>query len=116
MVDTVGGDRSQRRRSLRDLVSKAIAEHLVGDAPDDYDEVMRAVPVASGRVRILVFLAALAFSWALIILVAVALCCGVSQPKPRRAAPGTSYVRCDRPAFTASSWPPAGADLRPTAG
>lgn len=116
MVDTFGGHRSQRRRPLRDLVSKAIAEHLVGDAPDDYDEVMQAVPVASGRIRVLVFLAALAISWALIIFVAVALCCGVSQPKPRRVAPGASYVGRDRPAFTASRWPPAGADPRPASG
>lgn len=107
MVDTVGSHRSQRRRPLRDLVAKAIAEHLVGDAPDDYDEVMQTVPVASGRVRVVVFLAALAFSWALVIFVAVALCCGGSQPKPRRVAPGASYVRRERPAFTASRWPPS---------
>ena len=116
MVDAVESSRRQGRGPLRDLLSKAIAEHLVADAPDDYDEALQTVPVASGRVRVLVFLAAVAFSWSLIIFVAVALWGGGAKPKPRRVAPGASYVRRDRPAFTASRRPPAMADLRPPSG
>lgn len=100
MTDTVGGRRRQRRGRVRDVVAKTIAEHIVADAPVDYDEVLQSAPVASGRVRLLVFLAALSISWALAILVAVALCWGGAHARPQRLA------------FNARRSPPAGAGLR----
>lgn len=111
MADTVESYRSQRRGPLRDFVSKAVSEHLVADAPDDYDEILETVPVASGRVRVLVLLAAVVVSWALIIFIAVALCCGVSRSKPRREAPEAPYVRRDRAAAMAVWRSPVRADL-----
>lgn len=101
MTDTVGRRRPRNRGRVRDLVSKAIAEHIVADAPDDYDEVLQSVPVASDGVRVLAFLAALSISWALAIVVSVALCGGGSHARPRRPAPGASpdtYVRRESPA------------------
>lgn len=88
MADTVDRPPRQRRGRLVHLASRAVDEHLVADAPADLDEVMQTVAVAPGWVRLLVLLAALALSWALIVLVVVALGCSLSQSKPRRVAPG----------------------------
>lgn len=78
----------EARGALRGAASRAIEAHLVADAPADLDEVMGAVPVAPGWVRLLVLVAALVFSWALIIFVIVALviavCPGASRPRPGR--------------------------------
>lgn len=56
------------REALANLVSRAISEHVVDDAPHDLDEVMSQVRQSSGRVRLLVLVSALAGLWTLIIL------------------------------------------------
>jgi hypothetical protein len=78
MADTVDRPPHQTHGLLPQLVSSAIDEHLVADAPDDYDEVMEKVPVAPGWVRVLALVAALALPGALIIFVVIGLCGGVS--------------------------------------
>lgn len=78
----------EARRALREAASRTIEEHLVADAPADLDEVMDAVPVAPGWVRLLLLVAAVVFSWALIIFLVVglvmAVCSGPSKPKAGR--------------------------------
>lgn len=56
------------REALANLVSRAISEHVVDDAPHDLDEVMSKVRPSSGWVRLLVLAAALAGLWTIIIL------------------------------------------------
>lgn len=56
------------REALANLVSRAISDHIVDDAPHDLDEVMSKVRQSSGWVRLLVLASALAGLWTLIIL------------------------------------------------
>lgn len=85
MADISGRLTTKGCGPLRHAASRAIKEHLVADAPADYDEVMESVPVAPGWVRLLIFVAALVFSWALIVLLVVglviAVCHNASKPK-----------------------------------
>jgi hypothetical protein len=61
------------RKVIANLLSQAISEHVVGDAPPDHDEVMAAIPRSPGWVCALVGGSGVIGLWSLIFLAARAL-------------------------------------------
>jgi hypothetical protein len=67
------GETSEDGRTISNLLSQAINEHVVADAPPDHDEVMATIPRAPGWVCALVGASAVIGLWTLIFLAARAL-------------------------------------------
>lgn len=61
------------RKVIANLLSQAISEHVVADAPPDHDEVMATIPRSPGWVSALFGGSAVSGIWMLIILAARAL-------------------------------------------
>ena len=66
-------DAAADRDAVVTLLSRAIREHIVDDAPLDLDEVMSKVPRSAGWVRALALVSALGGLWTIIILAVRAL-------------------------------------------
>jgi hypothetical protein len=67
------GESSEDGRTISNLLSQAISEHVVADAPPDHDEVMATIPRSPGWVCALVGASAVIGLWTLIFLAARAL-------------------------------------------
>lgn len=65
MSKVVDFPRRATRQRFAQLFSRALREHAVADAPDDYEEVMESLHLPPSRDRILLLLGALAVSSAL---------------------------------------------------
>ena len=58
------------RKAIANLLSRAISEHVVADAPPDHDEVMATIPRSPGWVCALLGASSVIGLWTIIFLVA----------------------------------------------
>ena len=72
-MDASSESSKEDRRAIANLLSQAISEHVVADAPPDHDEIMATIPRSPGWVSALFGASAVTGMWMLIILAARAL-------------------------------------------